>query len=150
MEQTLFQSPTPRYPCFNPHSRETPSGTGMALLLALVFGVSILTRGKPRVELVLCQVSIPVALVSILTRGKPRVERAAFIGFSCIGGSFNPHSRETPSGTCRIYYGPGFVRVSILTRGKPRVELASCAPNNLFPCPVSILTRGKPRVERAP
>ncbi len=92
--------------------------------LRLRLPVSILTRGKPRVEHCTVVGGRSRAVVSILTRGKPRVERAC--------------SSELPqAGT-----------VSILTRGKPRVEPALEA--SLYRAlVVSILTRGKPRVEPA-
>ncbi len=62
--------------------------------------------------------------VSILTRGKPRVERIGNLGGSGKGGGFNPHSRKTPSGTTARTLMEDIRLVSILTRGKPRVERA--------------------------
>ncbi len=85
--------------------------------------------------------------VSILTRGKPRVEHAWPVPNVSVGLSFNPHSRKTPSGTEDSAHESSPVAVSILTRGKPRVEPSHAEKFSARPL-VSILTRGKPRVEQ--
>ena len=113
--------------------------------MAEAMRVSILTRGKPRVELGQGWPSFNIWFVSILTRGKPRVElpavgdmiwadmfqsslegnpewNAAGAGTAARATCFNPHSRETPSGTCYKRWEATLWLVSILTRGKPRVE----------------------------
>ena len=88
-----------RFVRFNPHSRETPSGTTAPADIVGTPKVSILTRGKPRVEHPPLQAVRPLQ-VSILTRGKPRVERP-LEQLEPPGAGFNPHSRETPSGTLK-------------------------------------------------
>ncbi len=97
-----------KLPGFNPHSRKTPSGTRN------------LDAHHKLVE------------VSILTRGKPRVERRAR-SIKPVGGiRFNPHSRKTPSGTSAGSADlSGSASVSILTRGKPRVEQGSSKNSEL-------------------
>ncbi len=133
--------------------------------------VSILTRGKPRVELAQSATDDGPNLVSILTRGKPRVERdpwslssvpslfqssleenpewnATFQPIQAVQEGFNPHSRKTPSGTTRSWEWRQISCVSILTRGKPRVEQYISFMKG-YKATVSILTRGKPRVERS-
>ena len=65
---------------------------------------------------------------------------------SCLR-RFNPHSRETPSGTTKRIRAQKPDKVSILTRGKPRVEPEKKSPLCWAITSVSILTRGKPRVE---
>ena len=105
---------------FNPHSRETPSGTLEALADEIRELVSILTRGKPRVEqrqkarlgIFRFQSSLEGNPEWNGCSRRPRAPRTRF----------NPHSRETPSGTPPPGRRPSSPRVSILTRGKPRVE----------------------------
>ena len=98
MEQVEGDVELPERGGFNPHSRETPSGTNVQEE-DFIQQVSILTRGKPRVEPEGLDGLIEFLQVSILTRGKPRVE----------------HVYRSICHSCKV---------SILTRGKPRVEHA--------------------------
>ncbi len=83
---------------FNPHSRKTPSGTLQHFCLELSPQVSILTRGKPRVE----------------RGGNPRVFR--FL-------KFQSSLEENPEWNIPLIPLPLIhPYVSILTRGNPRVE----------------------------
>ena len=109
--------------------------------------VSILTRGKPRVERWALQwPALPPLFQSSLEGNPEWNHKAAAARKSSV--SFNPHSRETPSGTVLgLCVLGGLYIVSILTRGKPRVEHDG-APRISELRDVSILTRGKPRVEQ--
>ena len=83
-------------------------------------------------------------VVSILTRGKPRVELRAY--GQKAAGLFQSSLEGNPEWNGLYGYLMVTSVVSILTRGKPRVELSrgDAAQGDA----VSILTRGKPRVER--
>ena len=107
---------------FNPHSRETPSGTLWIGPLWPPKWFQSSLEGNPEWNLVGHCGPIQGQYVSILTRGKPRVEPGG-VRLHPARARFNPHSRETPSGTLREDGRLLSQHVSILTRGKPRVEL---------------------------
>ncbi len=131
---------------FNPHSRKTPSGTRSRTGNFQDPGVSILTRGKPRVEPKIFSrinrlmpsfnphsrktpsgtigndgvVETPFQFQSSLEEN-PEWNTTIASAFVLRVG-FNPHSRKTPSGTGGYEDILNISFVSILTRGKPRVE----------------------------
>ncbi len=80
---------------FNPHSRKTPSGTQSEGEIEAMASVSILTRGKPRVEREYEELDYPQKTVSILTRGKPRVEHKVF-SWILHRGKFQSSLEENP------------------------------------------------------
>ncbi len=112
-----------KYSRFNPHSRKTPSGTFTRATRTRGRRVSILTRGKPRVELAALGGPAGCACFNPHSRKTPSGTERRSMGV-VSSRSFNPHSRKTPSGTY-IKRAKGYkATVSILTRGKPRVERA--------------------------
>ncbi len=132
---------------FNPHSRKTPSGTGGNLILrSRRESFNPHSRKTPSGTLHSPLPDFPLP-VSILTRGKPRVERDRVCSSPKLG--FQSSLEENPEwNLIKLEAELSLERVSILTRGKPRVEREMHC-KYLVRIGVSILTRGKPRVEPA-
>ena len=132
--------------CFNPHSRETPSGTSSCKATIAGSAVSILTRGKPRVERTVCGSTLRPLVFQSSLEGNPEWNEGGELGEGEIA-QFQSSLEGNPEWNDRHTARSGGPLVSILTRGKPRVEHVR-GEFYLLTTVVSILTRGKPRVER--